>query len=167
ERKRCPERTAVPEPGEHLDGVGFDSLAWTAAVALLPASEVGVDRITLEHEAGGKAADDRDERGAVRLARGDEFERHQAERTAARMTSTGAGTPVHHSNEAAPCATRTSSPPTTRAPRLSASRAVAVAGYGRSTSVWPGSSSTRTSSRVEVAFTTRSTAARSGGHVLR
>src|SRR3954468_9464026 len=52
----------------------------------------------------------------------------QRPRTAARITSTGAGTPVHTSNDAAPCATRTSRPSTTRAPRSWAARAVAVAG---------------------------------------
>src|SRR5919201_1121668 len=88
-------------------------------------------------------------------------------RTAARITSTGAGIPVHRSNDAAPCARRTSRPSTTRAPASSAARAVAVRGYGRSMSVCPGRSSTRTSPRADVALTTRSTSATSGGHVLR
>ena len=114
ERERSTQRAAVPKAGEHLDGVLFDALARAAAVALLAAAKIGVDRVALEHEPRGQTGDDRDERGPVRLARRDELERHHAERTAARMTSTGAGTPVHSSNAAAPCATSTSSPSTTR-----------------------------------------------------
>src|SRR3954453_3556589 len=155
ERERRAERPAVPQAGEDLDGVGFDALPRAATVSLLPPPEIGVDRAALEDEARGQAGDDRDERRAVRLARGNELE-HQAERTAACMTSTGADTPVQSSNAAAPCATSTSSPSTTRAPRAAAARAVAVAGYGRSTSVCPARSSTRTLSRSEVALTTRS-----------
>ena len=54
------------------------------------------------------------------------------------MTSTGAATPVQSSNAATPCASSTSSPETTVAPARRAAAAVAVSGYGRSTSVWPG-----------------------------
>ena len=57
---------------------------------------------------------------------------HSVKPTAARMTSTGAATPVHSSNAAAPWATRTSSPVITRAPASRAARPVAVSGYGRS-----------------------------------
>jgi len=67
----------------------------------------------------------------------------------------------------APCARSTSRPGTTRAPPRRAAAAVAVSGYGRSTSVWPAWSSTTTSSRSEVALITRSTSARSGGHAPR
>src|SRR5205807_284438 len=124
-------------------------------------------RIPVEHQPGRKSGDDRDEGRPVRLARRYELESHQAERTAARITSTGAGTPVQSSNEAAPCATRTSSPSTTRAPAASAARAVAVNGYGRSTSVCPPCSSNSTSSRSDVALITRSASATSGGQVPR
>jgi N-methylhydantoinase B len=48
--------------------------------------------------------------------------------TAARITSTGAGTPVQSSNAAAPWATRTSSPVITAAPASRAARPVAVSG---------------------------------------
>src|SRR5205807_3960431 len=136
-----------------------------SAVAPLAAAEVGVDRLAVEHEPRGQARHDRDERGPVRLAGGDEL--HHEERTAARMTSTGASTPVHASNDAAPCATRTSRPSITRAPAASAACAVAVRGYGRSTSVWPRWTPTKISPRSDVAFTTRSTPSRSGGHAPR
>ena len=56
-------------------------------------------------------------------------ERHAGKSTAARITSTGAGTPVQSSNDAAPCATSTSRPPTTRragCPRGVRGRAVRV-----------------------------------------
>src|SRR6266508_3693677 len=61
----------------------------------------------------------------------------QADRTAALITLMGAGTPVQSSKAAAPWATRTSRPSIRRAPAALAARAVAVGGYGRSTSVWP------------------------------
>jgi hypothetical protein len=47
-------------------------------------------------------------------------------RIAARMTSTGGGTPVQRSNEAAPCRTSTSSPSTTRQPAAPAAATRAV-----------------------------------------
>src|SRR3954468_21334793 len=162
ERERRAERPALPQAGEHLDGVGFDALPRTSAVALLPAPEIGVDGAAIEDEARGQARHDRDERRAVRLARGNELE-HQAERTAACMTSTGADTPVQSSNDAEPWATSTSNPSTTRAPRAPAARPVAVAGYGRSISVCPAPSSTRTLWRSEVALTTRAASLTSGG----
>ena len=126
ERERRPERAPVAEAGEHLDLVLLELLARAAAVALLAAVEVGVDRGAVEHEPGGKAGQDRDERRPVRLAGGGEAEAHAAERTAARMTSTGAGTPVQSSNDAAPCATRTSSPSTSSEPAARAAAACAV-----------------------------------------
>ncbi len=60
----------MPEPREHLHLVRLDLLPRAAAVALLPTAEVGVDRRAVENEPGGQAGDDRDERGAVRLACG-------------------------------------------------------------------------------------------------
>ena len=63
-------------PGEHLDAVLLDLLARRAAVTLLAALQVGVDRVAVEHEPGGQAGEDRDERRAVRLAGGGEAERH-------------------------------------------------------------------------------------------
>ena len=72
ERERRAERASVAEAGEHLDLVGLDLLARAAAVALLAAAQVGVDRVAVEQEPGGQAGDDRDERGPVRLAGGDE-----------------------------------------------------------------------------------------------
>ena len=129
EGKRRSKRAPMTKAGQHLDLVALDLLTRTAAVALLPAVEVCVDEVPIEHQPCGKTGKDRDERRAVRFACCCELQRHHAERTAARITSTGAGTPVHASNEAAPWATRTSSPSTTRAPAAPAARAVAVAGY--------------------------------------
>ena len=105
EGERGPERAPVAQPGEHLDLVALDPLARAAAVALLAAVEVGVDRLSVEHEPGREAGQDRNERGPVRLAGGRELERHAPKPTALRITSTGAGTPVQRSNEAAPWAT--------------------------------------------------------------
>ena len=126
ERERRSQRAPVPEPGEHLDLVLLELLARAAPVALLAAVQVGVDRGAVEREPGGQAGQDRHERRPVRLAGGGESERHAAERTAARMTSTGAGTPVQRSNDAAPCATSTSSPSTSSLPAARAAAAWAV-----------------------------------------
>ncbi len=127
ERERCPERAPVAKTGEHLDFVLFDPLARAAAVALLAAVEVAVDRVLVEHETGGQARDDRDQSGPVRLPRRDELHGHPAERTAARITSIGAGTPVQRSKEAAPCRTSASSPSiTTSHPAARAARTSAV-----------------------------------------
>src|SRR5262249_10970753 len=163
ERERRAERAPVPEACEHLDLVGLDLLPRAAAVALLPSAEVGVDRVLFEDEPGRETGHDRDERRPVRLAGGDERQRHAAERTAFRITSSGASTPVQRSKEAAPCRTSTSSPSITVAPPARAASAVALSGYGRSTSVWPSRSSNSTSSRTGVACTTRSAARTSGG----
>ena len=79
ERERRAERAAVTQPREHLDLVRLDLLARRAAVALLAAAEIGVDRGTVEDEPGGQAGDDRDERGAVRLAGRCQVQRHGGE----------------------------------------------------------------------------------------
>ena len=110
ERERRPERAPVPQSGEHLDGVLLDLLPRAAPVPLLAPSQVGVDRVPVEDETGRQPGHDRDERRAVRLTGRDDGEGHGAERTAFRITSTGADTPVQSSNDAAPCATRTSRP---------------------------------------------------------
>ena len=132
ERERRPERPPVAEARVHLDLVGLDLLARAAAVALLAAAEIRVDRRLVEDEARRQPADDRDQRRAVRLACSDQFQTHGSKPTAARMTSTGAGIPVQSSNDAAPWATSTSRPVITRAPASRAARPVAVSGYGRS-----------------------------------
>ena len=51
ERERRAERPAVAQAGEHLDVVLLDLLARAAAVALLAAAEVGVDRGAVERRA--------------------------------------------------------------------------------------------------------------------
>src|SRR5262249_10357113 len=135
ERERRAQRPAVPQPREHLDLVRLDLLARAPSVAPLAASQVRVDRLPAEHEPRRKTAHDRDEAGSVRLAGRDEGQGHGAERTAFRITSTGAGTPVQTANDLAPCCTSTSSPSITVAPAARAAPAVALSGYGRSTSV--------------------------------
>src|SRR4029078_7063770 len=99
--------------------------------------QVGVDRLPVDDEAGGKARQDPDASRAVRLSAGRELEGQEDKPTARRMTSTGAETPVQSSNDAAPCATSTSSPLTTREPDSAAAAAVAVSGDGRSTRLFP------------------------------
>ena len=76
ERERRAERPAVAQAGEHLDAVLLDLLPRRAAVALLAALEVGVDRVAVELEPGREAGEDRDERGPVRLPGGGETKRH-------------------------------------------------------------------------------------------
>jgi hypothetical protein len=78
ERERGPEGASVAEAGEHLHLVGLDLLARTAPVALLATPEIRVDRRSLEDEARRKPLNNRDERRAVRLARGGESQRHAA-----------------------------------------------------------------------------------------
>ena len=65
ERERRPQRAAVAEAGEHLDGVGLDPLARASPVALLAAPQIGVDRLAREHEAGREPGQDRDKGGPV------------------------------------------------------------------------------------------------------
>ena len=127
--ERRAERPAVPKAGEHLHLVGLDLLARAAPVALLAAPQIGVDRLAVENETRRQAGDDGDEGGPVRFAGSNDVQgAHASERTARRITSTGAAWPVQSSNEAAPCATRTSRPVTTAAPAPAAARAVAVSG---------------------------------------
>src|SRR5207302_10049839 len=166
-RERRPERPPVAKAGEHLHLVGLDPLPGRAPVALLAPAKIAVDRLLLENEPRRQPREDRDERGPVGLPCRCELERHAGKPSALRITGTGAGTPVQSSNDAAPCATSTSRPSSTRAPARTAASAVADRGYGRSTSVCPGPTSSSTSSRTGVAFTTRSASLTSGGHALR
>ena len=69
----------MAQAGEHLDAVLLDLLPRRAAVALLPPLEVGVDRVAVELEPGGKPGEDRDERRPVRFAGGGEAEGHALE----------------------------------------------------------------------------------------
>src|SRR5581483_10835049 len=128
ERERRPERAPLAQTGEHLDLVRLDLLPRRAAVALLAAPQVGVDRRLVEDEPRGQAGDDRDEGRPVRLAGGCDLEVHSGKPTTRRMTATGAGTPVQSSNDFAPWATSTSRPSRTRAPAAWAASAVAVRG---------------------------------------
>src|SRR5262245_6556730 len=115
ERERRTERPPVAEPGEHLDLVGLDLLPRGAPVALLSPPQVVLDPVFVQKEARGHPGHDRDERRTVRLPGGGERQRHgERLRTAALITSFGAGSPVQRSNDAAPCPTKTSRPSTTR-----------------------------------------------------
>jgi hypothetical protein len=128
ERERSSERAAVAETGEDLDSVLLDLLPWTSSVALLAPPQVGVDRLPVDHEAGRQSGHDRNECGPVRLAGRDDGERHGAERTAFRITSSGAEIPVQRSNDSAPWRTSTSSPSITVAPAVRVASAVALSG---------------------------------------
>src|SRR5439155_943513 len=70
ERERRPERPAMAQTRKHLDLVLFQLLARTAAVALLPAAQVGVDGAAVEDETRRQAGENRDQGRTVRLARG-------------------------------------------------------------------------------------------------
>ena len=52
----------MPEACEHLDLVLLELLSGTTAVTLLTAPQIGVDRLTIEQQAGRQAGDDRDQR---------------------------------------------------------------------------------------------------------
>ena len=94
ERERRAERAAVAQAGDHLDAVLLELLPRTSSVALLATREIRVDRVPVELEPGRQAAEDPDERRAVRLARSCQPKRHEDKPTAPRIISTGAGIPV-------------------------------------------------------------------------
>ena len=137
ERERRPERPATAESCEHLDLVRLDLLARRAAVALLPPTEVGVDRLAVERQPGRQAGEDRHERRPVRLSRRCKVERHAGKPKAVRITLTGAGVPVHRSKLATPCRTRASRPSMTAQPaaRAACTSAVSPSPYASSTTV--------------------------------
>ena len=118
----------MPKAGEDVDLVRLELLAGAAAVTLPATLEVVGDRGGVQPEPGREAGQDRNEGGAVRFARGGELEGHSVKPSAARITPTGAGTPVQSSNAATPWASSTSSPLTTLAPAARAATAVAVSG---------------------------------------
>jgi hypothetical protein len=65
ERQGAAERAPVSQAREHVDLVRLDRLARAAAVPLLAAAEIRLDRLSVEHEAGGETRHDRHERRAV------------------------------------------------------------------------------------------------------
>ena len=138
ERERRSEREAVAQAGEHLDLVLLELLPRAAPVALPAAVEICGDRVAVEPEAGGQPGEDRDERRPVRLARG-------REARASRGQAYGVPHGLHRRGDARPELERSHAlgeqhlePGDDRAPARRAAAAVAVSGYGRSTSVWPG-----------------------------
>ena len=62
------ERDAGARTGQHADAVGLDALATSAAVAPLPARELGIDQVRVDPQPGGQPFHQRQERGAVGLA---------------------------------------------------------------------------------------------------
>ena len=113
ERERRSQGAPVPQACEHLDAVLFDLLPGRAAVAFLPPFQVGVDRLTVEREAGGEPAEDRHERGPMRLTGGAETKCHPREprvspwRSSCRCSR--AGSRRAPSTGSSPSATRSSS----------------------------------------------------------
>ena len=91
ERERSAERAPLPEAGEHLHLVALYLLTRAPAVTLLSPVQVRIDQLPVERQPRREAGQDRDERGSVRFACRRERQCHHAERTAARITSTGAG----------------------------------------------------------------------------
>ena len=90
EREGRSERLAVTQAGEHLDLVLFQLLPRTSPVALTPAGEVAVDRLAVELEAGRQSGENGNESRPVRLAAGDELERHERLPRNASMRSSAA-----------------------------------------------------------------------------
>jgi len=66
----------VTQPGQDLDSILLDLLAWTAPLALLAAAQIGGDRIFAEDESRRKPGHDCDEGRPVRLAGSHKLERH-------------------------------------------------------------------------------------------
>ena len=75
DRDRAAERSAVAHAGADLDRVALDLHPAAAPVAELAAGHLAVEALAVELEARGKALDDRDQAGPVRLAGGCEAER--------------------------------------------------------------------------------------------
>ena len=78
QRDRPAERAPVAHAAGDLGAVALDLHAPAAPVAELAARHVAVDRLAVELEARGQALDDARQAGAVRLAGGDELQRHRA-----------------------------------------------------------------------------------------
>ena len=81
------QRGVVPDAGEQLNGVGLDSLAATAAIAPLAASQFDVDWRGIELDPRWEAIDDGQQRFAVRFAGSPVAQRHV--RTALGVISVG------------------------------------------------------------------------------
>ena len=59
---------ALPTAAEDFDAIGLDSLPASPSISTLPATQLVIDRIRLELDAGWKAIDHGQERFAVRLS---------------------------------------------------------------------------------------------------
>ena len=152
ERERRAERAAVPEPGEHLDPVLLDLLPRRAAVALLAPLQVGVDRLAVELEPGRQAAEDRHERGPVRLAGGCKLQRHRARKTYGRAHHVDRRLDSGPQPEARGALPDERLPPVdhraARSPRGRDEGGLRAARYARSTTVCPATGTTSNSSRT-------------------
>ena len=91
ERHRAAERAPVADAGRDLGAVLLDLHPPAAAVAELAPREVAVEVLGPQLEARGQALDDRDQAGAVGLARGGEAQRHSAHTLLAKDADAGLG----------------------------------------------------------------------------
>ena len=86
------ERSAMAHAGADLDRVALDLHPPAAPVTELAASHLAVEALAVELEARGKALDDRDQAGAVRLAGGCEAKRcHRAANPSGAASAAPAG----------------------------------------------------------------------------
>ena len=99
EHDRCAGRAALANTAGDAHRVALDLLPRPAAISQLPPTEVRVDVCWRHLKSGRHAVDDREHAGPVRLTRGEEP--HTGRGNAARITSSGAGTPVQSSKERA------------------------------------------------------------------
>jgi hypothetical protein len=70
------DRAAVSHPAKDRGLICFDRLAGRTSIAGLATSQIALQSVTVDVDARGQAAEDRDDAGTMRLARGDEGERH-------------------------------------------------------------------------------------------
>ena len=76
--QRPPERAAMAHTTEDRGLVGLDRLARRAAITGLAPSEIALQAIAVRMQSCGQTREDRDDAGTMRLAGGDEGERHQS-----------------------------------------------------------------------------------------
>ena len=70
EGDRTAQRDAAPDARQHLDAVGFDLLSSAATVAALSPGKLGVNRINVQFDAGGKSIDQGQQSAAMRFTGG-------------------------------------------------------------------------------------------------
>src|SRR5439155_5357018 len=161
-------RATLADTAGDAHRVALDLLPSPAPVSELPAPEVCVDLSGRHRESRRHAVDDREDARPVRLAGGEEP--HTGRGSAARIASSGAGTPVQSSNERAAWWRSMLSPSTTVTFSVAFARltsGVSSAVGTRSMTQIGSCTSSRASSPFSpsgVAFTTASTSTRPRGH---